>query len=141
MIQELTVVCVECGAEVPLTESLAAPLLEASKAEFDRKLAEKNKELREQALEMERRQSTLAAAEAAMDATIRERVNAASKSLTDAAEKKAKALVADQVAAQATALKDTELLLKSRTDALKEAKEATSALRKDKADLEERSSG
>jgi hypothetical protein len=135
--QNITVLCPECGAEVALTESLAAPLLEASKKEFERKLAEKNKELRDQASEMERRREALSAAEEALDATIQERVKAVATGLTADAERKARALVEEEMAGQKAALEDAAKLVRSRTDALKDATEAAASLRREKAELEE----
>lgn len=51
-IMEPTITCPKCKAEIPLTESLAAPLLEATRREFERKMSSKDKEIaqREEAL-------------------------------------------------------------------------------------------
>ncbi|HEY5329411.1 MAG TPA: DUF2130 domain-containing protein [Acidobacteriaceae bacterium] len=135
--QDLTVICGECGAKVAVTESLAAPLIEASKKEFERKLADKNKELRDQAAEMEARRVTLLKAEAALDETIQQRVKAAESEITVEAEKKARLRVNAEMATQSAALRDAEALVKTRTNALKDATEAASSLRKEKAELED----
>jgi hypothetical protein len=49
---EPTITCPKCKAEIPLTESLAAPLLEATRREFESKMSDKDKEIaqREEAL-------------------------------------------------------------------------------------------
>lgn len=55
---EPTIKYPKCGAEIPLTESLAAPLVEATRRQYERKLSQKDKEIeqREEALrEKERR--------------------------------------------------------------------------------------
>ncbi len=54
--QDLTITCTECGAIVAVTESLAAPMLEASKRDFDRKLSAKNDEIRRKTSEIENSQ-------------------------------------------------------------------------------------
>ncbi len=43
---ETTVACPKCGTPVPLTEALAAPLIEATKAEYESRLQEQGSELR-----------------------------------------------------------------------------------------------
>jgi hypothetical protein len=52
MIAEPTITCPKCKAEIPLTESIAAPLLEATRKQYERKLSQKDKEIeqREEAL-------------------------------------------------------------------------------------------
>ena len=47
-----TITCPQCGNEIKLTNSLAAPIVEASKREFERQLAAKDSEVlaRENAL-------------------------------------------------------------------------------------------
>lgn len=50
----LTIFCPNCKAKVPLTESLAAPLVEATKQEFKQRLEAKDKES-ERALEQQRK--------------------------------------------------------------------------------------
>lgn len=45
---EIILKCKQCGAELELTDSLAAPLLEDAKREFERKLTQKNEEITRQ---------------------------------------------------------------------------------------------
>ena len=118
--QDLTVICANCGAEVAVTESLAAPLIEATRKEFERRLAEKNREIRDQSDEMARRSAELSQAEAALDETIQQRLKAATLNLTAEAEKKARAEVEEEVARRASELASAEQLLEKRTAALKE---------------------
>ena len=49
---EPTVKCPQCGSEIKLTESLAAPLLEATRREYEKVIAQKDREVaqRERAL-------------------------------------------------------------------------------------------
>ena len=39
---EPTIICPECKTEIKLTESLAAPLIETTKRDFERRLAQKD---------------------------------------------------------------------------------------------------
>ena len=49
---ELTITCPKCKTDFPLTESLAAPLIEATRQQFEQKLSQKDEEIaqREQAV-------------------------------------------------------------------------------------------
>ena len=60
-----TVVCPECGTPVPLTEALAAPLLEAARAEYEGKLRTQNEAFagRQEELARQRRHVCWEAAE------------------------------------------------------------------------------
>ena len=48
MAEEPTITCPECGAEIKLTESLAAPILSAAKADFAEKLKDQRKTIAEE---------------------------------------------------------------------------------------------
>jgi hypothetical protein len=55
---EPTIICPSCKTEIPLTESLAAPLIAAAKQEFEKKLSRKDEEVaqREQAVRQKEKQ-------------------------------------------------------------------------------------
>jgi hypothetical protein len=42
---EPTIICPKCKAEIPLTESLAAPLLEVTRKQYERRLSQKDEEI------------------------------------------------------------------------------------------------
>jgi hypothetical protein len=42
---EPTITCPSCSTEIKLTESLAAPLIEATRQEYELKIAEKQREI------------------------------------------------------------------------------------------------
>lgn len=71
---EIVLTCKQCGAEIELTDSLAAPLLEEAKRDFERKLSQKNEEIARQKKEMDDRRVALEGAEEALDQTIAKRV-------------------------------------------------------------------
>ena len=49
---EPTIICPNCKTEIKLTESLAAPLIEATRKQYERQLAQKDRDIatREQAM-------------------------------------------------------------------------------------------
>ena len=62
---EPTIICPKCKAEIPLTESLAAPLLEATRKQYEGKLSQKDEEI-------EKREKSLREKEQKIDETRRQ---------------------------------------------------------------------
>lgn len=44
-VAEPTIVCPKCGGEIRLTESLAAPLIEATRREYEERMATRDREI------------------------------------------------------------------------------------------------
>lgn len=44
---EPTIICPNCKTEIKLTESLAAPLIESTRKQFERRLAQKDSEIQQ----------------------------------------------------------------------------------------------
>ena len=97
---EPMIVCPNCKTEVKLTESLAAPLLEATKRDFEKRMADKDIYLAERERLTNEAKAELLKEKTALDQTIRDRVKASSVELTAAAEKRAKDEVASRMAEQ-----------------------------------------
>jgi hypothetical protein len=122
---QIILTCKKCGAEIELTDSLAAPLLEKAKGEFERKLAEKNTEINLQKEETEKRRSALEGAEEALDQTIAERVAAQMAKLSAAEAKKARDAVQSELNARDEELGNLKRSLAVTAEA--EAKKARAA--------------
>ena len=58
--QQAEIRCPKCGSPMPLTEALARPLIEATKAEYERKLREQNEAVARQQEELAKRESAAA---------------------------------------------------------------------------------
>jgi hypothetical protein len=94
---EIVLTCKQCGAELELTDSLAAPLLEDAKKEFERKLAQKNEEIARQKKEMDERRAALEGAEEALDQTIAQRVAEQVAKVSSTEAKKARDALKDEL--------------------------------------------
>jgi hypothetical protein len=88
---EPTISCPKCGAEIKLTESLAAPLVAATRAEFERRLTEKEREAQEKLAAKE-------ADAAAKEKAIREREEAVRRAQETVEARVAERLKADRAA-------------------------------------------
>jgi len=60
MSTEATVTCPSCNADFKLTESLAAPLIEATRKQFEQRIAQQNGEIAKREKEMKSREDQLA---------------------------------------------------------------------------------
>jgi hypothetical protein len=63
---EATITCPNCKSEIKLTESLAAPLIQAMRAQYEEKIAHKETDVAKREAAIQEQQSTLARAKAAI---------------------------------------------------------------------------
>ena len=133
---KIAVRCKQCGAEVELTESLAAPLLEEAKSSFNRQLALKDLEIARQNREMNERRAALENAEEALDQTIAIRVAAEAEKVRISEEKKAKASAQLELEGKTNELAETNNRLNSAHQELKISKQAEAEFVKKARELE-----
>ncbi|MHC2253164.1 hypothetical protein ACVILK_002856 [Bradyrhizobium embrapense] len=130
-VHEPHIVCPKCSHQIPLTESIAAPLLEAERREFQAKLAAREGEFARKADDLRRQQDELAKARASVEEQIRQRLEAERKQVVAAEAKKAREQVASDLDAMKQRLEESEQLLEARNVKLAEAQQAQAeALRK-----------
>ncbi|WP_342712877.1 DUF2130 domain-containing protein [Bradyrhizobium sp. B124] len=130
-LHEPHVVCPKCSHPIPLTESLAAPLLEAERRDLQRKLVAKEAEFARRADELRQQQNEVAQARAGVDEQVKQRLDAERKQVVAAEAKKAREQMADDLRAMEQRLAENEQLLNARNIKLAEAQQAQAdALRK-----------
>ncbi len=64
------IVCPNCATEIKLTESLAAPLIAATRKDFERKLAAKESDIAKREAVIARQQQAIAEAQGTIDAQV-----------------------------------------------------------------------
>jgi hypothetical protein len=130
-VHEPHVVCPKCSHQIPLTESIAAPLLEAERKAFQQKLASREAEFGRKADDLRRQQDELAEARESIEEQVRQRLGAERTQVMATEAKKAREQVAGDLAAIRQQLAENEQLLKVRETKLAEAQQAQAgALRK-----------
>lgn len=130
-IHEPHIVCPKCSHQIALTESIAAPLLEAQRRGFQEKLVAREAEFTRKADELRQQQDELAEARERLDEQINQRLEAERKQVVAAEAKKAREQVAGDLAAMKQRLAESEQLLEARNAKLAEAQQAQAeALRK-----------
>lgn len=134
---EPTITCPNCKAEIKLTESLAAPILEATRRDFELRLTQKDADFQKKEAQLRDREVALSKAKETIDDEVAAKlIQERAKIVADEA-KKAKLAMAtdlDQKAREITELQD---VLKMRDVKLAEAQQAQADLLKKQRELDD----
>lgn len=134
---EPTIVCPNCRTEIKLTESLAAPLLESTRKQYEQRIAQKESEIGTREAAIREQQAALAKAQESIDEQVANRLKSERAGVAATEAKKAREALADDIA-KAQQEKDTaEALLKERDAKLAEARKNELELRQDRQRLQE----
>jgi hypothetical protein len=111
---EPTITCPYCHRDIRLTESLAAPLVEATRRDYEERLAGKDAEMAEREQALATRAHALAEAEEAVDAEVGRRLAAERARIAADEAKKAQRAAATDLAAREQQIADLEEVLRER---------------------------
>lgn len=129
---EPTITCPNCKTEIKLNESLAAPLIAATRKQFEQQLAQKDSDIAQREQSMRDKENQLNDARRKLDDQVADQVAAqlkAERARVIAEEsKKAKLASAAELENKARELTDLQELLKSRDEKLAEAQKAQAEL-------------
>jgi len=125
---EPTIVCPNCKTEIPLTASLAAPLVASARVEYEKKLAAKDAEAAEREKGIREREDAVRRARETVDATVAQQVRDQRAQIAMEEAKKAKALLAADFEQNASELAAAQAQLKENNAKLAEAQKAQAAL-------------
>jgi hypothetical protein len=120
--------CPNCKTEIKLTESLAGPLIEATRKKFEKQLAAKDSEIKEREAALKAEADALEEAKGALDEEVAAKVKAERTRIAAEEAKKAKLLVATEVEQKAKELADLQDVLRERDKKLAEAQKAQAEL-------------
>lgn len=118
---EPTITCPNRKAEIKLTESLAAPLIESTRREFEQRLAKSNAEIA-------KREEVLSKEKVALDEQVAEKVKQERAKIVAEESKKAKLAAATDLEQKTKELADLQEVLKERNEKLAEAQKAQADL-------------
>ncbi len=138
---EPTIICPKCKTEIRLTESLAAPLIEATRQQFEEKLSQKDDEIaqREQVLRDKEKQVSEAkrTLEQQVADQVAEQLKAERQRVIEEESRKAKQASAAELESKARELSELQEVLKSREEKLAEAQNAQAELIKKQRELDD----
>lgn len=119
-----TITCPHCRQEIKLTESLAAPLVESTRIEFERQLATKNAEVAKSLAEVREREAQLKQSQATIEDQIAERLKGERALISAEEAKKAKLALTEDLDQAKKQLSDLQEVLTQNNEKLAEAQQA-----------------
>ena len=138
---EPVILCPNCGTEIKLTESLAAPLIAATRRQFEQKLSEKDAEIARREQSLRDKEKQVADAKRTLDQQVADQVaeQLASERARVIAEesRKAKLASAAELQDKARELAELQEVLKARDEKLAEAQKAQAELIKKQRELDD----
>jgi hypothetical protein len=141
---EPTIICPHCQTEIRLTESLAAPLVEATKRQFAQQLAEKDELVRKHDAAMQEREVALTKAREAiskdreaLDDQVAQKLAAERLRIETEAKKQARLALATDLDQKAKELADLQGVLKERDIKLAEAQKVQAEMLKKSRELDD----
>jgi len=138
---EPTIICPNCKTEIRLTESLAAPLIAATKKQFEQQLSQKDEDIAKREQGIRDKEKLIVEAKRNLDAQVADQVAAQLKAersrVIEEESKKAKQAAANELETKARELADLQEVLKARDEKLAEAQQAQAELIKKQRELDD----
>jgi hypothetical protein len=138
---EPTIICPSCKTEIKLTESLAAPLIESTRRQFEQRLAQKDTEIVQREQAMRDKEKQLAEDKRKLDdqvaSQVAEQLKTERSRVIAEESRKAKQASAAELENKARELTELQEVLKSRDEKLAEAQKAQAELIKKQRELDD----
>ena len=111
---EPTIICPKCKTEIKLTESLAAPLVESIRHEYEERLAKKDTDIAKRQSALLEKETALSKAKEAIDEEIANKLRQERGKIAADEAKKAKLAYANDLEQKARELTDLQDVVKQR---------------------------
>jgi hypothetical protein len=134
---EPTVVCPQCRSEIKLTESLAAPLLESVRRQYEQRLSQKDADIAKREQLIQQREASLQKERANVDARIAQRVQEECVRIAADEANKARRALGHDLEQQAKEIGTLQEVLKDREAKLTEAQKAQADLIRKQRELDD----
>jgi hypothetical protein len=134
---EPTITCPSCSTEIKLTESLSAPLIQATRQEYEAKITQKEEEISTREAALKNQQKTIEQAKRTIDEQVAEKLLFERKAIAAEEAKKAKLTAASDLEAKARELADLQEVLAQRNAKLEEAQKAQADLIRKQRELDD----
>ncbi len=134
---EPTITCPNCKTEIKLTESLAAPLLAATKQEFEKRLAQKDADIVKREATLREQEAALTKAKEAIDDQVAEKLKQERSKIAAEEAKKAKLVSANEIEQKTKEINELAEVLKQRDVKLAEAQQAQADLIRKQRELDD----
>lgn len=134
---EPTITCPNCSTEIKLTESLAAPLIQATREQYEARIAEQEKAVAQREVDIRKAKKDVEDAQARIDEQVSEKLEVERASIIEEEKRKAKLATASEMEDKVRELSELQDVLKNRDEKLKEAQKAQAELIRKQRELDD----
>ena len=134
---EPTIICPKCKNEIKLTESLAAPLIESTRRDFEQRLAQKDLDIAGREKMVREQEEAVGKAKAAIESQVSERLTSERSKIVAEEAKKARLELGNDLQQKNKELTELQDVLKQRDEKLAEAQNAQANLIKKQRELDD----
>jgi hypothetical protein len=134
---EPTITCPNCKTEIKLTESLAAPLIESTRRDYEKRLALKDTDIARKEESLREREEAVSKAKQAIDDQVAEKLLLERAKIVSEESKKAKLALQSDIDQKARELAELQEVLTQRDVKLAEAQKAQADLIRQKRELDD----
>ncbi len=132
-----TIICPKCGTEIKLTESLAAPLVAATRRELEEKIARNNSEVARREAAIKEKEAALTASQATIDQQVAAKLELQRATIAAEEAKKAKLLLSNELKQKADEITNLQAVMQDRDAKLAEAQKAQAELIRKQRELDD----
>jgi hypothetical protein len=137
LMAEPTVVCPQCKAEIKLTESLAAPLLESIRRDYEQRLTQKDADIAKREKTLHEREAILQKQKESIDEQVAQKMQQEQVRIAAEEAKKAKLALGNELNHKVKELNDLQEVLKQRDAKLADAQKAQADLIRKQRELDD----
>lgn len=137
MNSEPTITCPNCSTEIKLTESLAAPLIQTVRKEYEEKIEQKEADVSRREADVRAQQEAVKDAQKAIDDQVEQKIKKERVAIAEEEAKKAKRALENDLEAKNKEVGELQEVLKQRDVKLKEAQEAQAELMRKERELDD----
>jgi hypothetical protein len=134
---EPTIICPKCKNEIKLTESLAAPLIESTRHDYERRLAQKDLDVAGREKSIQEREAALSQAKDSLEIQVNERVQKERAKIATDEGKKAKLALSNEINQKNQEVAELHEILKQKDAKLTEAQKTQADLLKKQRELDD----
>ena len=134
---EPTVICPQCKTEIKLTESLAAPLLESIRRDYEQRLTQKDADMAKREKALHEREAGLEKQKETMDEQVAQKVQQEQARIAVEEAKKAKLAIGNELNQKVKEINDLQDILKQRDAKLADAQKAQADLIRKQRELDD----
>lgn len=134
---EPVITCPNCKTEIKLTESLAAPLIESTRRQYEQQIAQKDTEIRKREAAVKDQQAAVAKAQESIDEQVAAKLKTERANIATEEARKAKLALSTDLDQKARELADLQEVIKQKDAKLTEAQKAQAELIRKQRELDD----